>query len=165
MLQVFQKVLLDDGFMMPFFEILVILLLLVLHHDFRAVYQLVHIDVNLFPGISHGRQPQADIVQLRMGGVYLLCEIFIGNIFREHQVLVPCQPIYLAAVEVLPEHFADADDHLVPVLSSEFLVEILQPVDIHRKGAQGFQLPAFHMLQVIHQAVPVEQTGQIIVVA
>ena len=151
--------------MMSFFEVLIIFLLLLAHHDFRVIYQLLHINIHFLPGIAHRYKPETDIVKFGVGSIYLLCKVFIRCIFNQYEILIACKTVNLATVEILLEHFTYAGDHFISIVPAELFIEVLQSVDIDRKRAQGFQLTALYIIQIIHQTVSVQKPGQIIMIA
>ena len=164
-LKIIEQILLDDRLVMPFPQILVILLLLIAHHVLSICDEIADIDIHLLPGVSDGHESQADIVKLLMCRMHLFCEIIISTVLDQDKILIPCQPVHGAAAEILLQHFPDTGHHLVSVITSEFFVEILQAVDIHRDGSDRLQAVMLSLIHIRDKTVPVQKPCQIIVIA
>ena len=165
LLKILQQILLDDRLVMPFFQILIIFLLLIAHHHFRIADQLVCIDIHLLPGISHSHQAQTDIVKLCMRRINLFRELFITDVICQYQIFIPCQTVYICTVEIFLQNLTHTDHNFIAVIAPELFIKILQSVNINRKGSQRFEFFFFHMIEIIHKTVPVEQSRQIVMIA
>ena len=121
--------------MMPFPEILVILLLLVAHHVFCAGDKIADVNVKLLPGISDGYEPQTDIVELLMRRMHLLRKLIVSTVLDNDKILISCQTVYRAAAEILFQHLPDTGDDLVAVITSKFFIKILQSVNVQRNSS------------------------------
>ena len=123
--------------MMSLAQVLIVLLLLFPHHVFRIGYKDIYINIGLFPGITHGYQPETYILQLGIGRLYALHKLFIRSILNNSQVFIPGQSVYVGASEKFFQDLAYADHDFIAVLPAKFFVKILQAVDIRGQCAYG----------------------------
>ena len=135
-LYIAEQILFDDRLMMPFFQILIILLLLFTHHTFCAADQLFCINIHFLPGITDRDQSKTDIIKFMMSVVHTFDKCIICRILYRYQILISGHSEHQRAAEMLLQHFTYTDYNLIPIFMSKFPVKVLQSIDVHRYCSQ-----------------------------